>query len=86
MCFPCCEKIALSCAPIAWPTNPASSDRSRTDSDVDADILAEYVVALLQHDTSSADARQMCRSELYDFLKDGRHFPCTVWCWCWIIS
>ncbi|ERS97785.1 uncharacterized protein SPSK_03073 [Sporothrix schenckii 1099-18] len=43
---------------------------SRTDSDVDADILAEYVVALLQHDTSSASAKEMCRSELYDFLKD----------------
>ncbi|CAK7202457.1 hypothetical protein SEUCBS139899_005180 [Sporothrix eucalyptigena] len=43
---------------------------SRTDSDVDADILAEYVVALLQHDASAEEARRLCHSELYDFLKD----------------
>ncbi|CAK7221017.1 hypothetical protein SCUCBS95973_004353 [Sporothrix curviconia] len=44
---------------------------SRTGSDVDAEILAEYVVALLEQDTSSADARLLFRSEIYDFLKDA---------------
>ena len=33
-------------------------------------MLAEYVIALLKHDKSSADLKELCLSQLVDFLKD----------------
>jgi len=37
--------------------------------DADPDVLADYVVALLKHDKSSQDLKQLCITQLDDFLK-----------------
>ncbi|EPE06117.1 ccch zinc finger and rrm domain-containing protein [Ophiostoma piceae UAMH 11346] len=42
-----------------------------TDSDVDADVLADYVLALLRHDGDASSVQKLCVTELDDFLKDG---------------
>ncbi|CAG8492594.1 13438_t:CDS:10 [Ambispora gerdemannii] len=39
-------------------------------SDAEPAVLAEYVLALLKHDVSSQDLRQLCISQLDDFLKE----------------
>ncbi|CAG8474581.1 13350_t:CDS:2, partial [Dentiscutata heterogama] len=38
--------------------------------DADPDVLAEYVIALLKHDKSNQDLRQLCVDQLDDFLKE----------------
>ncbi|CAG8793409.1 10916_t:CDS:2, partial [Cetraspora pellucida] len=38
--------------------------------DADPDVLAEYVIALLKHDKSNQDLRQLCIDQLDDFLKE----------------
>ncbi|KAG9305945.1 hypothetical protein G9A89_016598 [Geosiphon pyriformis] len=38
--------------------------------DADPGVLADYVIALLKHDKSSQDLRQLCVSQLDDFLKE----------------
>lgn len=40
-------------------------------SDADADVLADYVLALLKHDGSAQDVRRLCNEEIPDFLKEG---------------
>ena len=47
---------------------------ARTDSDVDADVLADYVLALLRHDGDASSVQKLCVTELDDFLKDGSSF------------
>jgi len=37
---------------------------------VDADVLADYVLALLKHDGDEKEIRKLCETELPDFLKD----------------
>ena len=39
-------------------------------SDADADVLADYVLALLQHDGDVASIRKLCEEETKDFLKE----------------
>ena len=39
-------------------------------SDADADVLADYVLALLRHDGDIDAVRQLCESEIPDFLKE----------------
>lgn len=39
-------------------------------SDADADVLADYVLALLRHDGSIDDVRKLCEEEIPDFLKE----------------
>jgi RNA-binding protein 26 len=39
-------------------------------SDADADVLADYVLALLRHDADTETVRQLCLTETADFLKD----------------
>lgn len=39
-------------------------------SDADADVLADYVLALLQHDGDVASIRKLCEEETQDFLKE----------------
>ncbi|KAK6507482.1 hypothetical protein TWF481_005913 [Arthrobotrys musiformis] len=39
-------------------------------SDADSDVLADYVLALLRHEQSEAEVRQMCIDQLDDFLRD----------------
>ena len=41
-------------------------------SDADADVLADYVLALLRHDGDIATVRRLCEEEIPDFLKEGR--------------
>jgi RNA-binding protein 26 len=41
-------------------------------SDADADVLAEYVLALLQHDGDAETIRKLCEDEIPDFLKEGQ--------------
>lgn len=47
--------------------NAAGSNRS----DADADVLAEYVLALLRHDAPIDEVRKLCEAEIPDFLKEG---------------
>jgi RNA-binding protein 26 len=39
-------------------------------SDADADVLADYVLALLQHDGDRKSIRKLCADEIRDFLKE----------------
>ncbi|KAK4235929.1 RNA-binding protein 26 [Achaetomium macrosporum] len=39
-------------------------------SDADADVLADYVLALLRHDGDVNDVRKLCEEEIPDFLKE----------------
>ncbi|EPS43467.1 hypothetical protein H072_2545 [Dactylellina haptotyla CBS 200.50] len=39
-------------------------------SDADSDVLADYVLALLRHEQSEAEVRQMCIDQLDDFLRE----------------
>ena len=39
-------------------------------SDADADVLADYVLALLRHDGDIDTVRQLCEAEIPDFLKE----------------
>jgi RNA-binding protein 26 len=39
-------------------------------SDADADVLADYVLALLKHDGDTASVRALCEAEIPDFLKE----------------
>ncbi|KAF3917330.1 hypothetical protein ABW21_db0200485 [Orbilia brochopaga] len=39
-------------------------------SDADSDVLADYVLALLRHEQSESEVRQMCVDQLDDFLRD----------------
>ena len=39
-------------------------------SDADADVLADYVLALLRHQQSEDEVKQMCEDQLLDFLHD----------------
>lgn len=41
-------------------------------SDADADVLAEYVIALLKHDGDEASVRSLCEQEIPDFLTEGQ--------------
>ncbi len=46
-------------------------------SDADADVLADYVLALLRHDGDMQTVRRLCEEEIPDFLKEGEasHIP-----------
>lgn len=44
----------------------------RPRSDADADVLADYVLALLRHDGDEAAVRKLCEEEIPDFLKEGK--------------
>ncbi|RDW92171.1 hypothetical protein BP5796_01565 [Coleophoma crateriformis] len=46
--------------------------RLENTSDADADVLADYVLALLRHDGDVATVRRLCEEEIPDFLKEGR--------------
>lgn len=65
MLFPETDAPELKTWIVKHLETPAASD-----SDVDADVLADYVLALLRHDGNADDVRQLCETELYDFLKD----------------
>jgi RNA-binding protein 26 len=41
-------------------------------SDADADVLADYVLALLRHDGDMQTVRRLCEEEIPDFLKEGK--------------
>jgi RNA-binding protein 26 len=47
-------------------------------SDADADVLAEYVIALLKHDGDADAVRKLCEQEIPDFLSEGAYgcFAC----------
>ncbi|KAF5243674.1 hypothetical protein FAUST_2757 [Fusarium austroamericanum] len=45
-------------------------DTSVTCSDADADVLAEYVIALLKHDGDADAVRKLCEQEIPDFLSE----------------
>ena len=40
-------------------------------SDAEPYVLANYVIALLRNDKPRPELRELCTSELEDFLKDG---------------
>ncbi|KAL3418266.1 RNA recognition domain-containing protein [Phlyctema vagabunda] len=44
--------------------------RLENTSDADADVLADYVLALLRHDGDVATVRRLCEEEIPDFLKE----------------
>jgi hypothetical protein len=48
-------------------------------SDADADVLAEYVIALLKHDGDADAVRKLCEQEIPDFLSEGAHCYCHFW-------
>lgn len=39
-------------------------------SDADAEVLAEYIIALLRHDGTRDEVRQLCEAEIPDFLSE----------------
>ena len=39
-------------------------------SDADAEVLAEYIIALLKHDGTKEDVRKLCEAEIPDFLTE----------------
>ena len=39
-------------------------------SDADAEVLAEYIIALLKHDGTKDDVRRLCEAEIPDFLTE----------------
>lgn len=43
---------------------------SSSSSDADSDVLADYVLALLRHDSPQAELRKLCIEQLEDFLKE----------------
>ncbi len=43
-------------------------------SDADADVLADYVLALLRHDGDLQTVRRLCEEEIPDFLKEGKTY------------
>ncbi|KAF4632222.1 hypothetical protein G7Y89_g5900 [Cudoniella acicularis] len=47
--------------------------RLENTSDADADVLADYVLALLRHDGDTETVRQLCLVEIPDFLKEDSH-------------
>ncbi|CZT43787.1 uncharacterized protein RSE6_03874 [Rhynchosporium secalis] len=47
-----------------------SKDWRTRKSDADADVLADYVLALLRHDGDTDTVRQLCEAEIPDFLKE----------------
>ena len=47
-------------------------------SDADADVLADYVLALLRHDGDIATVRRLCEEEIPDFLKEGKELYSAV--------
>ncbi|SZF03542.1 unnamed protein product [Blumeria hordei] len=44
--------------------------RLENTSDADADVLADYVLALLRHDGDKESVRALCEAEIPDFLKE----------------
>lgn len=40
-------------------------------SDADAEVLAEYIIALLKHDGNKESVRELCEQEIPDFLTEG---------------
>ncbi|KAG5959842.1 hypothetical protein E4U57_000481 [Claviceps arundinis] len=49
--------------------------RIENTSDADADVLAEYIIALLKHDGDEASVRSLCEQEIPDFLtEDSKQF------------
>lgn len=44
---------------------------ARNRSDADADVLADYVLALLKHDGDARAVRKLCEEEIPDFVKEG---------------
>jgi hypothetical protein len=60
-------------APLVWHRDNADSfcPLAFHRSDADADVLADYVLALLRHDGDVKDVRKLCEEEIPDFLKEG---------------
>ena len=52
--------------------------RQHNSSDADADVLADYVLALLRHDGDMQTVRRLCEEEIPDFLKEGK--TCILQC------
>lgn len=46
-------------------------------SDADSDVLADYVLALLRHDGDESTVRQLCDTEIRDFLTGGKLSLCA---------
>jgi RNA-binding protein 26 len=44
--------------------------RLENTSDADADVLADYVLALLRHDGTAEEVKALCEEEIPDFLKE----------------
>jgi RNA-binding protein 26 len=44
--------------------------RLENTSDADADVLADYVLALLRHDGTAEEVKALCEAEIPDFLKE----------------
>lgn len=51
-------------------TGVGANLRLKCSSDADADVLADYVLALLRHDGDVQDVRRLCETEIPDFLKE----------------
>lgn len=56
----------------AWTLNVNAGPWAPTRSDADADVLADFVLALLHHDDGSEDVKSKCMSEMGNFLTEGR--------------
>lgn len=56
-------------------TFPLTLETNIYRSDADADVLADYVLALLHHDDGSEDVKAKCQTEMSNFLTEGRTCP-----------
>ena len=70
------ENTCVNCPPASSAQSSGISAESalpNTDisrSDADADVLADYVLALLRHDGDANAVRALCEAEIPDFLKE----------------
>lgn len=72
-CLPACLPASQSATQpwIGWMTNQLTNFYTHS-CDADPDVLADYVLALLKHDKSTPDLKELCTSQLVDFLKEGK--------------
>lgn len=59
----------MSVSPAPCSTNPVLTRHS---SDADPEVLSDYVFEMLAHETSPQSAKQAARTQLADFLNEGR--------------
>ena len=61
-----------------WMLTIGNSSCSSTSLDADPEILADYIIALLKHDGDEESVRNICLSEIPDFLESKEGWRPTL--------